>query len=49
MKSITFIRHANASWDSSINDFDRPLSQTGIYEANLMGDILVKKELILIK
>ena len=46
MKSITFIRHAHASGDPfSKTDFDRPLSQLGIEEANLMGNILEKKEI----
>jgi len=46
MKSITFIRHANASGDPfAKTDFDRPLSQLGIDEVNLMGNILVEKEI----
>ena len=46
MRSITFIRHAHASGGPfSKADFDRPLSQLGIDEANLMGNILVEKQI----
>ena len=46
MKSIILIRHAQStsSFPGEI-DFDRPLSNQGLKEAELMGDVLVKKNL----
>ena len=44
MKSITIIRHAKASLGSiTLTDFDRPLNNTGILEAKLMGNMLLQK------
>lgn len=43
MKKIILVRHANSPFDNiKINDFDRPLNNKGIYEANLMGNQIKK-------
>ena len=44
MKSVTIIRHAESSWNST-TDFDRPLNDRGINEAKLMGHILADKKI----
>ena len=45
MKSITFIRHAQANITSiALSDFDRPLNKIGILEAELMGTMLLQKK-----
>ena len=43
MKSVTIIRHAKSSWNSEV-DFERPLDETGIDDANIMGDVLANKK-----
>lgn len=41
MKTISLLRHAEASWsDPSLSDFDRPLNKQGDHEAELMGAYL---------
>ena len=46
-KKLLIIRHAKAeSGDFKIEDFDRPLSQTGIDEAEEMGQKLLQKNII---
>ena len=43
MKKIILVRHAESPFrDIKIKDFDRPLNDKGVSEANLMG-IKVKK------
>ena len=47
IKKLLIIRHAKAeSGDFKIEDFDRPLSQTGIDEAEEMGQKLLQKNII---
>ena len=46
MKSITIIRHAESSYIASVlTDFDRPLNQKGVEDAQLMGQILSDKKI----
>ena len=41
MKEIYVLRHAKSSWDNSnLSDFDRPLSDRGISDANKMSKFL---------
>jgi phosphohistidine phosphatase len=45
MKQILLLRHAKSSWeDSSLQDFDRPLSSRGINDAPLMGKFMRKSK-----
>ena len=44
MKSIIMIRHAEASSSAPVaTDFDRPLTETGIQDAQTMGAMLLNK------
>jgi len=39
MLKLFLLRHAKSSWnDSSLDDFDRPLKNKGVNEANYIGD-----------
>ena len=43
MKTILLLRHAKSSWsDSSLSDFDRPLSGRGLNDAPSMGKYIRK-------
>ncbi len=43
MKRLYIIRHAKSSWkDSSLNDYDRPLSKRGKRDAPMMGERLLQ-------
>ena len=42
MKSVVIIRHAESSWDA-ITDFERPLNNKGINEAESMGNIIANQ------
>lgn len=37
MKNLFVIRHAKSSWETPINDIDRPLDQRGIADAHLIA------------
>ncbi|MFC4723618.1 SixA phosphatase family protein [Geojedonia litorea] len=37
MKNITFIRHAKSSWEHNVRDQDRPLSNRGFTDAELVS------------
>lgn len=37
MKTIILIRHAKSSWEHSVNDLKRPLSERGFNDANLLS------------
>ena len=46
MKSITLIRHAEASCSTQVlTDFDRPLTIQGVDDAKLMGYTLADKKI----
>jgi len=41
MKTLVLVRHAKSDWDdSSLSDFDRPLSKRGIIDAPFMAELL---------
>jgi|TARA_B110000305_G_scaffold6472_1_gene6283 phosphohistidine phosphatase len=40
LKKLILIRHAKSSWDHNVSDLNRPLSNRGFDDANLMSGIL---------
>ena len=40
MKKLILIRHAKSSWKHNVTDLERPLSNRGYNDANLMSEIL---------
>ncbi|MBS1572312.1 MAG: histidine phosphatase family protein [Bacteroidetes bacterium] len=40
MKKLILVRHAKSDWPENTDDFDRPLSQSGIHDAMKMSDFL---------
>lgn len=43
MKQILLMRHAKSSWeDEFLQDFDRPLSSRGMFDAPMMGQFIKK-------
>lgn len=42
MKSLILIRHAKSSWEHDISDINRPLSQRGFDDANLLSNEFLK-------
>ena len=40
LKKLILIRHAKSSWDYDFKDLDRPLSNRGLNDADLMSNIL---------
>ncbi len=47
MKSVLLVRHAKSSWkDTSLQDFERPLSNRGKEDAREAGKILQERELL---
>lgn len=38
MKTLILVRHGKSSWEYSVGDKDRPLSQRGINDAHLVSD-----------
>ena len=47
MKTLILLRHAKSHRiDRGMDDFERPLSNTGIYQAEAMGELLSEKSLI---
>lgn len=38
MKRLILIRHAKSSWETALNDKDRPLSNRGVQDAHLMAE-----------
>jgi len=46
MKQIILVRHAKSDWNNSIsNDIDRPITDQGRHEAQLMAKRLLKKHI----
>ena len=37
MKNLILIRHSKSSWDSPVNDIERPLDQRGVKDAHLVS------------
>ncbi len=47
MKTLLLMRHAKSSWkDSNLPDHERPLSKRGVKDANEMGKLIFKAELV---
>jgi len=42
MKNLMIIRHAKSDWDAPFGDFERPLLQRGILDANLVAKNVAK-------
>src|SRR5690554_7660972 len=38
MKRLILIRHAKSSWETALNDKDRPLANRGVQDAHLMAE-----------
>lgn len=43
MKNLILIRHAKSSWDTSLNDYERPLSVRGIQDAHIVSEQLMEE------
>ena len=41
MKTLVLCRHAKSDWPLGISDFDRPLKERGIADAERLGDLLL--------
>lgn len=39
MKNLFLVRHAKSSWQAPLNDFDRPLTQSGIKDSHLVSSM----------
>ncbi|MCE1252602.1 MAG: histidine phosphatase family protein [Anaerolineae bacterium] len=47
MKTLILMRHAKSSWkDHNLEDIDRPLKKRGKKDAQIIGKIIVDKELV---
>lgn len=44
MKELTLIRHAKSSWETGVDDHNRPLNSRGHNDAPRIGDALVQLE-----
>ena len=44
MKTLILVRHAKSDWPENTDDFDRPLAEKGIHDAERMADFLKKNE-----
>ncbi len=42
MKNLILIRHAKSSWDAPLNDFERPLMNSGVRDAHLVSTNAVR-------
>ena len=45
MKTLILVRHAKSDWPENTEDFDRPLADSGISDANKMAEYLVKNNI----
>jgi phosphohistidine phosphatase len=45
MKTITFIRHAKSDRSLNVTDFERPLNSRGKSDAEMMGQVLLQKNI----
>lgn len=43
MKTVYFVRHAKSCWNNNLEDFDRPLKNRGVKDANLVSNYLLNK------
>lgn len=44
MKTLILIRHAKSDWPEDTEDFDRPLAESGVSDANKMAEYLFKHD-----
>ncbi len=44
MKKLLLLRHAHATGDHAMNDFDRPLSPAGVIKATTLGKLMKTKD-----
>lgn len=45
VKTVYFVRHAKSCWSNNLPDFDRPLNDRGIVDANLVSNYLIDKNI----
>ena len=43
MKTLTIVRHAKSSWETSVDDHDRPLNDRGMSAAPRVGSAIAEK------
>ena len=43
MKTLTIVRHAKSSWETSVADHDRPLNDRGMSAAPRVGSAIAEK------
>ena len=43
MKKLTIIRHAKSDWSFDVPDMDRPISKRGKNDAQIMAELIDKK------
>jgi phosphohistidine phosphatase len=46
MKKLLLVRHAKAVHDNAFKDFERPLTERGIKDAELMAERLLKEKIV---
>lgn len=45
MKTLYLVRHAKASWDEHVSDWERPLTQAGVERAHKVAKLLKSKKI----
>jgi phosphohistidine phosphatase len=45
MKTLYLVRHAKASWDEHVSDWERPLTQVGVERAHKVARLLKSKKI----
>jgi phosphohistidine phosphatase len=45
MKTLYLVRHAKASWEENVHDWERPLTETGVERAHRVAKILRTKKI----
>ena len=45
MKTLILIRHAKSDWPENTDDFDRPLAENGVHDAEKMASFLKEKNI----
>ncbi|HTA83570.1 MAG TPA: histidine phosphatase family protein [Bacteroidia bacterium] len=45
MKTLYLVRHAKASWDENVSDWERPLTQSGVERAHKVAKALKAKKI----
>ena len=45
MKTLILVRHAKSDWPENTEDFDRPLAEKGIHDAEKMSKFLKEKNI----